>query len=160
MKNCVTDNHSVARFKVNQNLRPTKDHKAESISAQALEQSARPQVKKCEWQILLLTANAATLWRQVTGAHRVRQTSYQCTKRDRKRALNRPAAGATFCQASLSLFCQVGPSILVFPKWAFRASLALLIIDTLLMWAPNYRIRHHNVCYSVTLDKFDDFLNR
>jgi len=79
MKDCVTGYHSVSRFNVNQNLRSTKDHEAESVSAYALEQGARSQVKKCERQKLLLTPNGLAHWRQYL-AHFVRDQNHNIAR--------------------------------------------------------------------------------
>jgi hypothetical protein len=46
--------HSDSGFNINQNLGPTENHEAESVSANTLEESAWPEMKGCEWQMLLL----------------------------------------------------------------------------------------------------------
>ena len=93
MNNRVAHNQSVSWFDVYEDLRPTEDHEAESVSTYALEQGARTEVKRCERQILLLTPNVLDHWRQVIGALRARHKSYHCTKCDK----DRPAASEAIC---------------------------------------------------------------
>lgn len=53
MQHIVARYHPDSRFDINQNLGPTENHEAESVSADSLEESTWPEMKGCKWQLLL-----------------------------------------------------------------------------------------------------------